>query len=933
MPDVDTNKAMEDMIRWNMSMQKGNLGLTNVSKDDAALFLLDAEIDASNATSIGESINTRVTDNIMNNAVIHGSKPPSQQPQNSNTLGAQNRSTHRSTIQSDGASANAVSTLEVPDIFTKGSLFQFDSINADESSQNVEVDPTINSTEDEHRQDSKEITDAQAQRLAAIEQSCRDSYMEAYKRVMKGRSNMGPKHPVSRKKKIKKQRIKTSERKLPVTEITQQQRKLQQAITEDDEEKKDIVEKKKFGAQRNRRLEGVQKKQGMLELSSQKMDSDLSISSSDSARDLYFAGREAPVLLKPTTVTAAIEKDTAESVIVQNINTVQKEEADTKVYSVQPLTQKTSDRRQQHFSKKNAQENVHTEITNDDEVNQLRQFSIIQPPERFHEVVAGKEIPAQQIPAEPDTININLVHQNTRPEANSIHNTLVVPVEANVPDKVTTTELIESINLQETIVDDIRVIGVENIRKSQRRLRRSMTAIDQAIQRNMSMINSETKSSNLLNIIPNSREHTSDPSRFPISASPREVPVEFRAQDHHNDTIRSINDTLTMEDLQPTHTGGRIVLTPQQQQQQQIEISKSSEHNDTNTTSDISTPFTVVDTSADFMDHTDLYRQSGSVSTKIVTNESNVSGLNDEPVEPSRKKQKRIDIGHLNHSIIDNYFKKELYNEVYGSVKLRNFLTSGTGLTLEEIRRKYGVPVMNAKKVRDVKLENIPVDHSLLPRDRTTGRVIVPELDKSIGEGVVYIYPSGGEPCITSVKVAFIPNKPPRPKRQQPTGRGANLDDPQLFKNKQTERIQRIIENNNLTINNDKFLHSNKHGQQFVDIFKSFSELSFEYFHGLQMAKIIEDRHDGKRSNGTMLWHLYGYSQSDRITSAGYCITQLSQGWAKFFLDGNGSAKEGELTEYTTCQYESVTIPRGIKFFLSTSLVTECYFLCCIVNI
>lgn len=99
------------------------------------------------------------------------------------------------------------------------------------------------------------------------------------------------------------------------------------------------------------------------------------------------------------------------------------------------------------------------------------------------------------------------------------------------------------------------------------------------------------------------------------------------------------------------------------------------------------------------------------------------------------------------------------------------------------------------------------------------------------------------------------------------------------------------------------------------------------------MARIIEERADGKRPGGAMLWHLYGVGQSDRITSSGYCITQLSQGWARFSLYGNTSAKEGELTEYTTGQYESVAIPRGVRFFLSISPAAECYFLCCVVNV
>lgn len=947
MSDVDTNKAMEDMIRWNMSMQRGNLGLTGISKDDAALFLRDADVDASDVTSMGVSSTVKNVLNSISNTMKSRAKSTSQQLHSLDNLRGHSQLMRHSALVSNDIYANVSSALEVPDIFAKGSLFQFDSINADESSQHVETSPISIVNEDGHAQGTVKIPDTQAQQLAEVEQDCRDSYMKAYKREMKNVSNMAVKQPVPRKKKVRRQRVKASEKNQPPADNIPANAK-QQTIAVDSKEKKGKLDHGKSKMQKGRRLEGVQKKKGMLELSSQQLDNDLSGSSSESERDLYFAEREATVIPKTAVVTAATAPGTAASVIVHNINLVQKEEVDTKVYSVHPMAQEVSDRKQKPLSKKNARQNINTNIDDVVEVNQLRKFSLIQPPERFHEAVAGREVPVQPTPAESTVINIDAVHEHANNKVDSIHSNHVAPtvpvapVYAEAQDKSIVSELMESINLRESINDNIKIIGIENIRKSQRRLRRTMTAIDQAIQRNMSMISSGTKSSNLLNIVPNSREHTSDPSRFPISASPREASAGSRNQDHQDIEVKSIDGTLTMADLQPTHNVNKIVLTPpqpsqpsqpSQQQQQQVEISKSSDHNYSNNIEDTSTQFTIADASADYVDQTESYKQSVSFSTKIITNDTMVSGLIDEPVEPSRKRPKKIDAASLNHSTVDSYFKRELYDEVYGSYKLRNFLTAGTGLTPEEIRRKYGVPVMNAKKVRDVKLENIPVDHTLLPRDHSTGRIIVPELDRAIGEGVVYAYPSGGEPYITSVKVAFIPNKPPRPKRQQPTGHGANLEDSQLFINKQSERIQRTIQKNNLTINEDKFLYTNKYGSQSANIFKSFSELSFEYFHGLQMAKLVEDRPDGKRSSGAMLWHLYGASQSDRITSSGYCITQLSQGWAKFSLYGNSSVKEGELTEYTTCQYESVTIPRGIKFFLSTFLITECYFLCCIANV
>lgn len=927
MPDVDTDRAMEDMIRWNMSMQKGNLGLTGISKDDAALFLRDADIDASGATSIGELSGVKDMLTSLNSRTTSAG----QQSHNLTVLRGSNQPLAHVTSPLDDPHTNTSSMPGTLDIFARGSLFQFDSINADESSHHVDTEPIDSVHESEHY--TAQLPESQAQQLAEVEQSCKDSYMKTYQKELNNALVKVPKRPASRRRKIKKRRTKSFENQPSHTEQPHSQSPSSppQVTDVDTEEKLARMERKKSEAPRGRRLEGAQKKKGMLDLSNQHIDLELSISSSDSSRDIHVAEREAPAAPKTAVITAPPAPKMAASVIIQNINTVQKEEADAKVYSVQPMAQRISDGKHPPLSRKNVQQNNGTDIDDGAEVNQLRKFSVIQPPERFHEVVAGREMPSHPDPIEPEAVNIYAAQELANNVTRSAHDTPGTRVDTDKQNNSIVNELIESINLQESINEHVKVIGVGDIRKSQRRLRRSTTAIDQAIQRNMSLISSGVKSSNLLNIVPNSREHTSDPSRFPISVSPREALTGARSLDHQSADAKSMDNTLSIADLQPAHRLDKIVLTPPPPLQRPPEVSKDGDQSNEHI-GDASGMFTIADTT-DYLDQTESYRQSGSFSTKVLANESIASGLVDEPVEPSRKKQKRMDMAHLNHSTIDSYFKKEMYDEIYGSYKLRNFLTSGTGLTLEEIRRRYGVPVMNAKKVRDIKLENIPVDHSLLPRDHSTGRIILPELDKAIGEGLVYAYPSGGEPYILSVKVAFIPNKPPRPKRQQQGGLGANLEDSQLFIKKQSERIQRTIQRNNLTVNEDAFWYTNRSGSQSINIFRSFSGLSFEYFHGLQMARIVEERADGKRSNGAMLWHLYGASQSDRITSSGYCITQLSQGWAKFSLYGNTSAKEGELTEYTTGQYESVTIPRGIKFFLSASPVSECYFLCCLVNI
>ncbi|EFO64292.1 Hypothetical protein GLP15_1247 [Giardia lamblia P15] len=923
---ADTNGTMENLIRRNMLIQKGNLGLTGVSKDDAALFLRDAEIDASGVTSVGELSDAKYVLNGLNSGV----KFTGQQSHSLVGLSGSGQPSNNTIPASSALHPNTSSAFEAPDIFAKGSLFQFDSINADESSQHIET----GSIDSVHEKDIAHLPKSQEQQLAEVEQSCKDSYMKTYQKELNNAPTKTPKHPVLQRKRLKKKRTKAPEKKPSSVEqvyLRSPQSPKQQITATGSNEKQNKIEPKKFVAQKGRRLDGAQKKKGMLDLSSQQIDLEVSTSSSDS-HDPYFAERETPVVPKAPVIAAAVTSETAASVMVHNINAVQKEEADAKVYSVQPVTQKVSDRRHQLLPRGNVQQHHGTETEDGIEVKQLRKFSVIQPPERFHEVVAGREMPPQQAPTELEVINIQAI-QEQHDEAYSVRNVSIDPATTEKPINSVTNEFIESINLQESMNDNIKVIGVEDIRKSQYRPRRSMTAIGQAIQRSISLASSSAKSSNLLNIVPNSREHTSDPSRFPISVSPRELSTEPRRQDEHAKIdAKSMDDTLTVMDLQSAHKNGKIVLTPPPPLQQQIELDKGGGQDNEYATEGTSRPFTVTDTT-DYIDQTESYRQSGSFSSKILANESIASGLVDEPAEPSRKKPKKIDMAHLNHSTVDNYFRKELYDEVYGSYKLRSFLTSGTGLTLEEIRRKYGVPVMNAKKVRDIKLENIPVDHSCLPRDHSTGRIVVPELDRAIGEGLVYAYPSGETPYIVSVKVAFIPNKPPRPKRQQSADFRANLEDSQLFVKKQSERIQRIVQKNNLIVNEDRFWYTNKSGSQSINVFKSFSGLSFEHFHGLQMARIIEERVDGKRPSGAMLWHLYGVSQSDRITSGGYCITQLSQGWARFSLYGNTSAKEGELTEYTTGQYESVAIPRGVKFFLSTSPAAECYFLCCVVNV
>ncbi|KAE8302924.1 hypothetical protein GL50803_0017606 [Giardia duodenalis] len=934
MPNADTNGTMESLIRRNMLLQKDNLGLTGVSKDDAALFLRDAEIDASGATSLGELSDAKHMLNNLNSGI----KFASQQSRNLAGLSGFGQSPNSTAPMSRALHPSASSAFEVPDVFAKDSLFQFDSINADESSQHIEAS-AIDSV---HNKDIAHLPKSQEQQLAEVEQSCKDSYMKTYQKELNNAPPKVSKHPVLQRKKLKKKRPKGLEKKPSPVEWAyvqssqSPQSPQQQTTAAVGNEKQTKIEQKKpitQKAQKGRRLEGAQKKKGMLDLSSQQIDPDVSASSSDSFHDPYFAEREAPVVPKPAVIAAAVTSETAASVVVHNINTVQKEEADAKVYSVQPIPQKVLEQRHQPLPRKNVQKHHDTEAEDGIEVKQLRKFSVIQPPERFHEVVAGRELPPQQAPADLEVINVQAIQGHTHDEAHSVHDVSIDPATPEKPTNSVANELMESINLQESTKDNIRIIGVEDIRKSQYRPRRSMTAIGQAIQRNISLVSSSAKSSNLLNIVPNSREHTSDPSRFPISVSPREASAEPRRQDEHAKTAaKSIDNTLTMMDLQPAYKNGKIVLTPPPPLQHPIELDKGDDQGNRYATEGTSKPFTVADTT-DYIDQTESYRQSGSFSSKVPANESIVSGLVDEPAEPSRKKPKKIDMAHLNHSTVDSYFRKELYDEVYGSYKLRNFLTSGTGLTLEEIRRRYGVPVMNAKKVRDIKLENIPVDHSCLPRDHSTGRIVVPELDKAIGEGLVYAYPSGEKPYIVSVKVAFIPNKPPRPKRQQPADFRAGLENSQLFIKKQSERIQRIVQKNNLIINEDRFWYTNKSGSQSINVFKSFSGLSFEHFHGLQMARIIEERADGKRPGGAMLWHLYGVGQSDRITSSGYCITQLSQGWARFSLYGNTSAKEGELTEYTTGQYESVAIPRGVRFFLSISPAAECYFLCCVVNV
>lgn len=135
---------------------------------------------------------------------------------------------------------------------------------------------------------------------------------------------------------------------------------------------------------------GSSKEKGMLDLSSQQIDPDVSASSSDSFHDPYFAEREAPVVPKPAVIAAAVTSETAASVVVHNINTVQKEEADAKVYSVQPIPQKVLEQRHQPLPRKNVQKHHDTEAEDGIEVKQLRKFSVIQPPERFHEVVAGR---------------------------------------------------------------------------------------------------------------------------------------------------------------------------------------------------------------------------------------------------------------------------------------------------------------------------------------------------------------------------------------------------------------------------------------------------------------------------------------------------------------------------------------------------------------